>query len=66
MMDNADSVPPASPTSKAFPSTPDNAVLTSNVHTSTALDRDDEKEKWIPVVTFTRPFQYDQWEQWDG
>ena len=61
-----DSGPPASPTSQSFPSTTDNVFRTSNTRTSTTLDRDEEKEKWIPTASFIRPFEYNEWEEWDG
>ena len=63
---NADSLPPASPTSQHFPSATDNVVRISNARTSTTLDGDEEKEKWIPTATFIRPFEYNEWEEWDG
>ena len=63
---NADSIPPASPASQTFPSTVDNVVWTSNARTSTTLDIDEEKEKWAPTATFIRPFEYNEWEEWDG
>ena len=63
---NTDSVPPASPTSQNIPSTVDNCPRSSNGRTSTTLDREEEKEQWIPTASFIRPFEYNEWEEWDG
>ena len=61
-----DSIPPASPTSQTFPSTADNVFRSSNRRTSTTLDGEEEKEKWMPTASFIRPFEYNEWEEWDG
>ena len=63
---SADSVSPASPTSQTFPSATDNAFCAGNARTSTTLDTEEEKEKWIPTASFIRPFEYNEWEEWDG
>ena len=63
---NTDSIPPASPASQTSTPTVDNVVPTSNARTSTTLDIDEEKETWAPTATFIRPFEYNEWEEWDG
>ena len=63
---NIDSVPPSSPISQNFSSAPDNGFRASNARTSTTLDREEEKEKWIPTASFIRPFEYNEWEEWDS
>ena len=61
-----DSVLPPSPASQKFPSPTDNLFLTSVSRTSTTLDREEEKEKWLPTATFIRPFEYTEWEERDS
>jgi len=61
-----DPAPPASPASQRFPSTPDNVLRVGNAQASTTLGREKEKEKWISTASFIRPFEYNEWEEWDG
>ncbi|KAF9645755.1 hypothetical protein BDM02DRAFT_417328 [Thelephora ganbajun] len=63
---NADSVLPSSPASQRFPSPADNVFRASNARTSTTLDREEEREKWMPTASFIQPFEYNEWEEWDG
>jgi len=58
---SADSTLPASP-----PSTAGNFFHPSDAPTSITLERDEEKEKWIPTASFIRPFEYNEWEEWDS
>ena len=49
----------------ALPSLPpDNVFRNSHPRTSTTLES--EEEKWIPTARFIKPFEYDEWEEWDG
>ena len=63
---NVDPAPPASPASQRFPSTADNVLRVGNAQASTTLDGEGEKEKWISTASFIRPFEYNEWEEWDG
>ena len=56
---------PTTPTSQRFPPAADNVLRANNTWTSTTLDRE-ENEKWISTAGFIRPFEYNEWEGWDG
>jgi hypothetical protein len=66
MANNPDPALPATPTSQRFPPAADNVFRVSNTRTSTTLDREEENEKWISTAGFIRPFEYNEWEGWDG
>ena len=63
---NIDPAPLASPAPRKLSLPVDNIFRTSNARTSTTFDREEEKEKWIPTAAFIRPFEYNEWEEWDG
>ena len=57
---------PASPASQKLFSSTDNSLRATNARTSTTLEKEEELEKWIPTASFIRPFEYNEWEEWDG
>ena len=63
---DTDSALPASPVSRRFSSVAETVLRASNPQTSITLDGEEEKEKWIPTAGFIRPFEYNEWEEWDG
>ena len=63
---NIDSSLTVSPPPRKLSLPVDNVFRVSNPRTSTTLDKDEESEKWIPTATFIRPFEYNEWEEWDG
>ena len=63
---NLDSSVPVSPVPRRSSLPTDNILHASNPQTSVTLDTEDEKEKWVPTATFIRPFEYNEWEEWDG
>ena len=63
---NIDSSLPASPAPRKFSLPVDNVFRTNITRTPTILDKEEESEKWVTTATFIRPFEYDEWEEWDG
>lgn len=61
---NTDSALLSSPGSRKFPSPADNLFRPTDTRTSTTSDR--AQEKWIPTAGFIRPFEHNEWEEWDG
>ena len=61
---NTASALPAGPGPRKFLPPVDSVFRDSNARTSTTSDG--EQEKWIPTAGFIRPFEYNQWEEWDS
>ena len=53
-----------SSSSRRFLSSADNDFRSSNARTFNTSDS--EQEKWIPTAPFIKPFEYHEWEEWDG